>query len=883
MRLIRRTIICLVITLLSILTSACSSIEGKGDSAAKQGNWDQAVAHYRLAYADDPNPVLKAKLDNSINQAAGVHFQRGQGYLNAEKFSEAITEFVAVLKYDRSYPSAKEALDEAKAGKKKKVYQAALSEARDHIRNRKLDAATQALQKAIETYERNTEARNELDKLERLKIQAESHITQGNTALQNQEWSQANVHFGKALDIWADNARALAGKTRATEWIKYQAHMAAGKKHLDSGNDKAAHSEFQSAQGLKNTDEAKTLLKEIGERLYPKTFLQAQEALDAAEAIRGNYSAQSGKFADALRLFEEARSYKETATVGQKVAYLKKKLSTEAQARGLRAINYRDYEAAVEAFEIAGRFGSPNKDKLNEARYLKNLWAGYQAEANGLRSIAKEFYQEAAPYSKGTDVSVAMLRLTKERSAPASGRAIITAASPIRSKLEADFRQRMFLNALHSARNLDDISDFDARDPQLGSGIDSLTLRRRNKVVMGRVAGEEKSQEKLFLRKRSVILSDMLKTATDVGVSYGIPLFGVGGQLNVENLNESSYSKLVVEFRYQVITRKETLEEPTIGPIDNLDLGEWLDTYGTHYVSEIWYGGLIKLELSKEVKNEVERKNLSAKIEGSLGPLSASAGHTRALQSLKDEINFTVKVESKGCDLSITSFEDYIRLHQSFRDQVRRSKGEVVLIQLRSYASLGRQRGFPYDPKVFTTVVRRQQAERHADYMLKVAHLQGQQEIAEERRRENARRLAAAKRKRDLLQSIANKFSGKKRVWQSSWIPIDFSDPSYPASITLRSFTLTTKDRIEAFLLPPNAWQAARKAGWLKDDKEFTGEQRQWLVDHSKFYTDTIRQNAEKQNLNIKLPRGEYRLLLYSHVGFLGGHADVTYSASISN
>ena len=515
----RRISIGILALLLGILTQACASIEGKGDKAAEAGNWDKAVMQYRLAYADDPNPVIKEKLDNSIRQAAGIHFQRGQSYLDTEKYGEAINEFVIVLKYDPTYPSANEALADARSGKKKKQYLSTLSQAREHIRNRKLTAATQALQDAIESYDRNTEAQQELRQLTPLKSNAEVQITQGQIALQNNKWTEARTSFEKAIDIWADNPNALSGKTVATEWINYHAHLETGKRRLSSGQDRAAHSEFRRAQNLKRTDEVATLLRDIGERLYPKTFAQAQAAMDAALAIRGNYSAQSEKFSNALTLFEEARIYKETASVAQRITYLKTKLSTEAHARAMRAMSYKDYEGAVEAFEIAERFDSPNEAKLNEARYLKSLWAGYEAEANGHRASAKSFYEKAARYSRGKEVAIAIPRLSTDRSAPASGRTMITAAPAIRANLEADFRQRMFLNALHSARDIDDISNFDARDPQLGSGIDSLTLRRRNKIVSGRITPESKSQEKLFLRKRSVVLSDMLKTATSAGIS----------------------------------------------------------------------------------------------------------------------------------------------------------------------------------------------------------------------------------------------------------------------------------------------------------------------------------------------------------------------------
>ena len=63
--------------LLALLGPGCSSYESRGDDAVDRKQWDEAVRQYRLAYADEATPLIKAKLDISLNGAASFHLDIG--------------------------------------------------------------------------------------------------------------------------------------------------------------------------------------------------------------------------------------------------------------------------------------------------------------------------------------------------------------------------------------------------------------------------------------------------------------------------------------------------------------------------------------------------------------------------------------------------------------------------------------------------------------------------------------------------------------------------------------------------------------------------------------------------------------------------------------
>lgn len=70
----------------------CVSAADRGDQAARGGNWDAAIQAYQIAYAEEPTPALKSKLDNAIQQRVQQGLSTAQLAVRNENFDLAVTE-----------------------------------------------------------------------------------------------------------------------------------------------------------------------------------------------------------------------------------------------------------------------------------------------------------------------------------------------------------------------------------------------------------------------------------------------------------------------------------------------------------------------------------------------------------------------------------------------------------------------------------------------------------------------------------------------------------------------------------------------------------------------------------------------------------------------
>jgi hypothetical protein len=90
------------------LVTGCASTLNKGDRAAAQGHWDEAITAYeQLVQLHPEDRVLAIRLQEYKQRAAFVHLDRGEQLLNQRRREEALGEFQLALEL---YPT----LDEAK-------------------------------------------------------------------------------------------------------------------------------------------------------------------------------------------------------------------------------------------------------------------------------------------------------------------------------------------------------------------------------------------------------------------------------------------------------------------------------------------------------------------------------------------------------------------------------------------------------------------------------------------------------------------------------------------------------------------------------------------------------------------------------------------------
>ena len=101
--------------MLSLLLASCSSpLVRKGDRAASDGQWDQAVASYREALKKDPfNPKIQASLDEARAHAGAWHYNGGRQALDEHRLGDALREFKQALALDPSKQDHHEGMAEA--------------------------------------------------------------------------------------------------------------------------------------------------------------------------------------------------------------------------------------------------------------------------------------------------------------------------------------------------------------------------------------------------------------------------------------------------------------------------------------------------------------------------------------------------------------------------------------------------------------------------------------------------------------------------------------------------------------------------------------------------------------------------------------------------
>ena len=85
-----------MILLLAILVASCGAARSfsRGDSAARSGNWDEAVEHYRRAVQQNPSRTdYKIALERAMINASHMHLDQARLLEVRGNLDEALREY----------------------------------------------------------------------------------------------------------------------------------------------------------------------------------------------------------------------------------------------------------------------------------------------------------------------------------------------------------------------------------------------------------------------------------------------------------------------------------------------------------------------------------------------------------------------------------------------------------------------------------------------------------------------------------------------------------------------------------------------------------------------------------------------------------------------
>ena len=92
-----------VVILIAVMSAACGASRsfGRGDSAARQGNWDEAVEHYRRAVQQSPNRTdYKIALERAMINASHAHLDQARILEARNMLDEALREYRRASEFD---------------------------------------------------------------------------------------------------------------------------------------------------------------------------------------------------------------------------------------------------------------------------------------------------------------------------------------------------------------------------------------------------------------------------------------------------------------------------------------------------------------------------------------------------------------------------------------------------------------------------------------------------------------------------------------------------------------------------------------------------------------------------------------------------------------
>ena len=129
----------------------------------RQGKLDEAVLKYAEISAAHPDvSEYRVRFLKTSEQAARVHFKKGEEYLAAQKYDDALREYQTAFTLDPSFERASQMIDQATKLRNSSGF---LKEGEEFEKNRKMREALTAYKKALEFDPGNSEAKEAVERL----------------------------------------------------------------------------------------------------------------------------------------------------------------------------------------------------------------------------------------------------------------------------------------------------------------------------------------------------------------------------------------------------------------------------------------------------------------------------------------------------------------------------------------------------------------------------------------------------------------------------------------------------------------------------------------------------------------------------------------------
>ncbi len=220
----------------------------RGQLAAVEQRWDQAVAHYQAALAiDERFAPARAALPDARRKAAEMHYRRALDLADQGKLAPAITELKQALDYNADHAAARQALRSVQARLEARIRRTRdlTARATELAGGRKWHMVEQTLDQAVQTDPNHLPARIARHEA-RAKLSAARQAYQQGTALAEEGQLDAAIEaLARAADTWPDHPQAATALTdvrrnrQAAAEHYNQAHTMFGQGRFDAAHRQA--------------------------------------------------------------------------------------------------------------------------------------------------------------------------------------------------------------------------------------------------------------------------------------------------------------------------------------------------------------------------------------------------------------------------------------------------------------------------------------------------------------------------------------------------------------------------------------------------------------------------------------------------------------------
>lgn len=383
----------------------------EGDAAFNTKDWDGAIAKYEEALKlkageQHPTDQIKKAKENKENEAAEKELNEqynqlltdGKGLMNGENYTDAISKFEEASKLKPSEQEPKDLIAECKqkiqdqqdAEAKEAEYKKFMEDGQKAQDKDDLEGALSNYESAIGVKPGDTQAQNKINEVKELIAQRKANeeqeekfnelVKKGDDAKNAKKYQDAIDKYTEALAI-KDDADVKAKKTEAEELLKQEKEQAENQKKFDEAMASAdaafngedwdkAIEKYNEALSYMDSQKAKDQIALAQKRKAEAADAEEKEKMFNDLVAEGDQLGGEGKYADAIRKYEEAIALKPDVKVSQKIADLKEKQKQEQADAELQA----QYDAKIKEADAA--FDAKNwpeaKALYNEAINIKD-------------------------------------------------------------------------------------------------------------------------------------------------------------------------------------------------------------------------------------------------------------------------------------------------------------------------------------------------------------------------------------------------------------------------------------------------------------------------------------------------------------------------------